>query len=152
MPNCDMCGKDADLFLANIEETELSVCQSCARYGKVIKRIQPVVKQEKKSKITEKEPEPEIVEKIVEDYAQKIRRVREQLGLSHKEFARKINEKESWLHNIETGKYEPSIKIARKLERILGIKLVEEIKDEKENIKLKTKKEEFTIGDFIKNN
>ena len=145
-----MCGRNSELFLANIEGTELNVCQNCAKYGRIIKKIQQVIKIEKKLKSIEKENKPEIIETIVEDYSQKIRKAREKLGLSYEDFAKKINEKESWLHNIETGKYEPSIKIARKLEKLFGIKLVEESEDKKDKINLKTKKEEFTIGDFIK--
>src|SRR3989338_8945498 len=98
MPNCDMCGRNSELFLANIEGTELNVCQNCAKYGRIIKKIQQVIKIEKKLKSIEKENKPEIIETIVDDYSQKIRKAREKLGLSYEDFAKKINEKESWLH------------------------------------------------------
>ena len=68
-----MCGRNSELFPANIEGTELNVCQNCAKYGRIIKKIQKVIKIEEKLKSIEKENKPEIIETIVDDYSQKIR-------------------------------------------------------------------------------
>jgi len=148
---CDLCGKETNLFLADIEGTELNVCSGCAMFGKVIKEIK-VEEEEKPKKEGIGETaveEKEIIDSIVSDYAKIIREKREQLGLKQKDFAEKISEKESLVHNLETEKFEPSIKLARKLERFLKIQLVETIEVEKEKPK-QGKDDVLTIGDVIK--
>lgn len=149
---CDICGKDKELVIALIEGTEINVCNDCAKFGKTIKKIRPEQKKKQlpsstglaKEKILEKEK----VSDIVENYASIIRNAREKLGLTQKEFAKKINEKLSMVHNLETGKHEPSLKLAEKLEKILHIKLIEEYEEEKPAMQ-KSRDSAFTLGDFI---
>lgn len=145
-----MCGKEAELYAALVEGTELSVCGNCCKFGKILRKIKiEEPKKKKKDKPIKKPEEPVIVQAIVEDYAQMIRKAREKLCLNQKDFARKISEKESLVHNFETGKIEPSLKIALKLEKMLGIKLIEEVEETEEKTS-KIKPEGFTIGDIIK--
>ena len=85
----------------------------------------------------------------VPDYDQIIRKAREKRGLSQKDFANKLNEKESIVQKMETKTFKPSIKMAEKLQRILGIKLIETV--EMEKVKQgKTESGVRTIGDMIK--
>ena len=145
---CDMCGSPGKLFKTIVEGTELSVCQECSRFGKVVGIIKqsttrPIAKAESEK------PETEVMELLVEDYAEKIRKKRESLGLNQKEFAKKLNEKESLIQKIESGHFEPSIGLAKKISRILQIKLVEEYEERHEN-QPRPKLEGFTLGDFIK--
>ena len=37
--NCDMCGRDTQLFKADIEGTILNVCGNCSRFGKIIETL-----------------------------------------------------------------------------------------------------------------
>ncbi|MAG08060.1 TIGR00270 family protein [Candidatus Woesearchaeota archaeon] len=147
---CDLCGKETNLFLADIEGTELNVCSNCSKFGRVIKEIRAEEKEKKpkeeKNQITE---EPEIIDSIVADYAEIIRKKREQLGLKQEDFAKKISEKESTVHHLEIGKLEPSIELARKLERLLKINLIETIEVEQEKTK-QEKSDVLTIGDILK--
>ena len=148
---CDLCGTETEnLFRAIVEGTELNVCKNCAKYGKVIEK-KPVRAIEEKKEYAKKpaEPEKEIIQVIVPDFAQRIKNKRESLGLKQKEFAKKISEKESLIHNLETGSFEPSISLAVKLERFLKIKLIEEY-EEKHQEGSKTETDGFTIGDLIK--
>ncbi len=147
--NCDMCGKKGELYAVLVEGTELNLCSNCSKFGNVLKKIIKEEPRKKKRKTTEKPEEPVISQLIVGDYAEKIRKSREKLGLNQKDFAKKISEKESLLSAFETGKIEPSLKAAQKLEKLLKIKLIEEVEEKKEKIS-QTKSEEFTIGDFIK--
>lgn len=148
---CELCGKETNLFKAVIEGTELKVCKECAGFGEIIGKIRPPVKEKKKKAVKEKEESPEIVQVMVPDYAKKVKTAREGLGLKQEGLAKKINEKESVIHKIETGHYEPNITLARKLERFLKIKLVEEQQIEKTEKKRKDLAAEgFTIGDIIK--
>ncbi len=62
---------------------------------------------------------------LVEGFGQAIKRARDQRQWHQRELAQKLNEKESIISKIETGKFEPDAKLARKLEKLLGIKLIE---------------------------
>jgi putative transcription factor len=70
------------------------------------------------------------------------------LGIKQEDAAKKLSEKVSILHNLETGRREPSIPLARKLENFYGIKLIEVSKEEKIE-KSKSNSEEITLGDVI---
>lgn len=145
---CDVCGSEKNLVRAIIEGTELVACSCCARFGKILGPV-VVETKEKKKPVKREVPEEEVLEVIVPDFQKIIRRKRESMGLKQEDFAKKINEKLSVVHKIETGEFKPTIDMARKLERILGVRLVEEYKEEYkkgENSKL----EEVTIGDIIK--
>ena len=147
---CDMCGTETEgLFKTNIEGSELNVCENCSKFGKVISEVR--IKEIKPKKVKEDKtygPENEIVFVIVEDYAEKIRKRREELGLKQEDFAKKINEKQALIHKIETGHFEPSVELTRKIERFLKVRLIEK----KEVVHEKASKEKegyFTIGDII---
>ena len=149
--NCDLCGKvNESLNRTLIENVELNVCSACSKFGKVLEPIKrPSAKEQHKQLIRLHDEKEEKIELLVEDFAEIIKKRRESIGLTQKDFAKKINEKESTVHNIETGAMEPQLSLARKLERILGVRLVEEHEERHENIK-KQKGEGFTLGDFIK--
>ncbi len=87
---------------------------------------------------------------IVEDYAEKIRRARQRLGWSQAVLAQKVREKENVIKRIEAGRLKPSIELARRLEKILGITLLEPIVDEYTESYSSRNEDYFTIGDFIK--
>ena len=152
--NCDLCGKkDESLNRALIEGVELDVCLACSKFGKVIapvKRYSPkeqhkMVQRAQQNSVQKEEK----MELLAENYDEIIKKRREFMGLSQKDFAMKLNVKESTIHHIETGAFEPPLEMARKLEKFLGVKLVEE--HEEKHIAQKAKREEgFTLGDFIR--
>src|SRR3989338_4977363 len=63
-----------------------------------------------------------------QDYSQLIKEAREKLGLRQDEFGIQISEKVSIVHKIESGHMTPSIQLAKKLQKLLGLRL-----DEKNN-------------------
>ncbi len=144
--NCDLCGKiDEKLTRALIEGIELNVCSSCSKFGKVIGTI----KKDSAKQIKKEIPKEEKIELVVENYANIIRKKRESMGLTQKDFANKINEKETTIHKIETGALTPPLPLARKLEKALGVRLLEEYEERHETSKGK-RIVGFTLGDFIK--
>ncbi|MBD3361495.1 TIGR00270 family protein [Candidatus Woesearchaeota archaeon] len=147
--NCEMCGKEGELFKTIIEGTELIVCSSCAKHGKVLKSLRPIIEKKKEEKKIIKEKKPEITEKLISDYGRKIRKARVKKDMTQEKFARQLNIKESLLTKIENSSFKPSIPLARKLEKLLKIKLVEETAEEKIQI-TKGETEAVTIGDLIK--
>ncbi len=115
-----------------IEGAKITVCQNCAQHGKKIVKKTPAIPQRKvepynkttKSKPIKSRIEPQSELEIVVDYTTKIREVRQSMGLNQDQFAQKLNEKPSLLKRIETGKAKPSIKLAKKIEKVYGIKLI----------------------------
>ncbi|MEM4263660.1 MAG: multiprotein bridging factor aMBF1 [Candidatus Woesearchaeota archaeon] len=152
--NCDICGRDAPLYTILVEGSELKVCERCSSTGKIIKKPEialPIKKSNKQEPIKKAKTVKELVETIVEDYATRIRKAREKTGMTQKEFAKKINEKESIVHKLETGSFEPPVALAKKLEKLLKIKLIEQTEQEKEIVQEKKEKSEgLTIGDILK--
>lgn len=155
---CDLCGtKREEVFRAVIEGTELNVCSECARYGRVVGKRAIAAEPGKPLGLNERgrplvpasAPKKEALMVIVPDFADRVKNKRESLGLKQKEFAKLISEKESLVHNVETGSFEPSIELARKLERFLRIKLVEEYEEEHTVGMPRTKDGELTIGDLL---
>jgi len=129
---CEMCGKEEKLVVAIIEDVKMNVCSECAKFSSRTLRepVEPALEAPKRKKRI-KETKEEIVEMIIPDFSKKIRKAREKLGLDQEKFGEKVGLKESIIHKMETGDYTPSIDIARKLERLLQIKLVIEYKEEK---------------------
>lgn len=140
--HCELCGKEKELVYAIIEGVELKVCNDCARHGKVLIKPKPIIK---KSRIETEMP----MYDYVENFAQLIKKKREELGLRQEELAIKINERTSLVHKIESGQMKPSLDVAKKLEKFFGIKIIKELKEEKVSLS-PTKTKEFTIGDLIK--
>ena len=149
MPNCDLCGRETERLVdAIVEGAMLSVCEHCSRFGHVVVVEKPEVvekKPEKKIIVEEKEE----LELIVQDYAERIKKARENLSLKQKQLASNIGEKESMIHKLESGHIKPSIVLAKKLENFLKIKLIEKYEEPKEK-ELDFEDREITIGDLIK--
>ncbi|MBW3004231.1 multiprotein bridging factor aMBF1 [Candidatus Woesearchaeota archaeon] len=149
--NCEMCGKQAELYTATIEGINLKVCERCAGHGKIIAKAKPkIIPRKIKRAAIQKPVETELVEAVLEDFAKRIRDARTKAGMTQKEFAKKINEKESLLHKMETGSFIPSIPTAKKLEKVLKIKLTEQREEEKVVMPKTGKGGAMTIGDILK--
>jgi putative transcription factor len=152
---CDMCGKEDRLFIAEVEGTELKVCKNCASFGKLkgaAKSLQPEKKSKKKEQnidnLHKEEQKKEIILRIMQGYGLIVKNAREKLGLKQEELAKKINEKISIVHSIETERHEPSISLAEKIEHHLHIKLIEQYEETHETFK-RDLRSQLTIGDLI---
>lgn len=144
---CEICGRNEAKQDAVVEGAIVGVCDNCSRYGKVV----PIkTKEIEVSKpIPKKLPEEEILEFVIPNYSEKIKTAREKLGLKQKELAEKIHEKESLIHKLESAQLIPDLKLAKKLENALKIRLVETYKQEY-NKNLNFKSKSLTIGDLVK--
>jgi putative transcription factor len=72
----------------------------------------------------------------VEDYGRKLRDAMASQGISRKDFAQRIGERENLVARIESQKIIPEMKVIQKIERELEISLTEE-------------PEEVKISDFV---
>ncbi len=145
---CDLCGSDGKLYLAEIEGTRLNVCKKCSSFGEIIKKQKPKIKQQKPKIPDIEEP----MEVVIENYPELIKKNRETMELKQKELARKIAEKESVIHKLESGSIEPNLELAKKLEKALNINLIQKEKIEKISKKTKNESAAVTIGDLLKKN
>ena len=123
--SCDICGRSPVRAQILVEGAKLLACGACMGSGKVLQRFHeepqgggPVMDAPR--------PAPELGgEDIVDDWAIVIRHARDGVKLPLAVVAERISEKESYLDAIESGRLMPSLVVARKLEKELGIKLIE---------------------------
>ena len=146
--NCEMCGDFSDkLIKIRVSGAILNVCPKCAKFGDPVeekklnkisenitikfpeKKINVVTykKPFKKSVTSRKPVRKENIEEldVVEDYANLIKNKREEMQMTQDDLAKKIFERKNVLSNIERGELLPDIITARKLEKVLNIKLLE---------------------------
>ena len=85
---------------------------------------------------------------IVSDYAQRVKRARERLGWTQRMLAQKVKVSENVIRRIEAGTLTPSIDLAKRLEKVLGIKLLEPIVEEEEEYNGGKSGFYLTLGDI----
>jgi putative transcription factor len=69
---------------------------------------------------------------LVSNYNVLIRQARENMGLTQADLAMLIGEKESIVRRLESGRMAPTLELAKKIEKVLKIRLYEEIRQEQE--------------------
>ena len=147
IPECTLCGKKVEkVFKIEVEGSVIEVCKSCGKYGNIIEEIKPRV--EKVFVEKQKPQELEEPEKILKpNYGQLIIQARKKIRLERKEFAMKINEKESVIRRVETQQMTPNEKLRKKIERFLEISLTEVY--EEKRIESRVRKGTLTLGDIV---
>ncbi len=151
MEVCEICGrKTSKPYAVFIEGARVVVCESCA---KRYKNAEPLYALEKRVKRVARRPQKRLEERtfeIVDDFGKIIRKEREKRGLKIEELAKAIAEPESEIRKIEREELTPDLKVARKLEKFLGVQLVMEITEEElENKQVTGEKERLTLGDIV---
>ncbi|MEM4731390.1 MAG: multiprotein bridging factor aMBF1 [Sulfolobales archaeon] len=155
-----MCGRlvlRREMKVIYVENVKLSVCQSCysrlAR-GDVAREIEEATKaQTRRPRVSsDKKPEERVLDEyeVVPDYADRVRQARERLGLTQKALADMVKESENTIKRIESGRLVPTIALARKLESVLSIKLLEPVVDSAQaQLPNPAKMKELTLGDIV---
>ncbi len=142
---CDICGKTTNhIHKIFLEGSIVNACESCKHLGKEIKDHHNL--QEKHSKSYDVEEEE--IEDLVENYGKIIEKEIIKRYSSLENFCKKYSMSCSYLHKIIREELKPTIEEARRLEKILHIKLVikERITQEIKN----QKNEPLKLGMFIK--
>lgn len=127
---CEICGKKiiGRPIRTKIDGSVMQTCQDCSKFGKVQREPQRTGK----PTTTPRRPRfTEPSQEVLEDFNTVIRLAREKKGWSREDLAEKIYEKVSVINRIESGRMIPDIKLARKLERILKVRLLEKVELEK---------------------
>jgi len=159
---CEMCGETIRGIpkLIRVEGAELQVCTRCGKFGTEVQqprrtdvqqpsarpaqgtRAQPMMvpAQRKRDMFDYMEGD------IVEDYAERIKNARMEKGLSQKDLALQMMERELLIKKIEKGDLIPEEEVRKKLEKVLGIKLVDVLTNDAE--KKTQAKITNTLGDL----
>jgi len=151
---CNLCGSKTErLFETMIEGASMNVCDNCAKLGKVIQEIsqEPEETSEENMYVRESrfEHNNKIINVLVPDYGRRVKNAREQKGFKQEKLANLLAIKESLLHNIESGHFEPNDELISKIEKYLHITLQEQIEDKKVIIQ-HSESTPMTLGDMIK--
>ncbi len=134
---CEMCGVQGVTKVTLIEGSQLNVCKTCAKYG----TAKPIERERRETVRIEYE--------LVPNFIEEIKSAREKSGFSQSQFAQQLGEKESTYQKWELGTLYPSIPVARKIERRLGLKLVQPLSQE-DIVLTSTNSEEPTLADMVK--
>jgi len=145
---CEICGKKiiGKPIRVKIEGSIMDVCVDCSKFGKIQRQI--TEKPKKPPRRISRGIEP--IYEILEDYNMIIREAREKRGWSREDLAKKINEKVSVIHRIEAARMEPDIKLAKKLEKILNIRILEKFEEEETPDLRRGSFKGTTIGDIAR--
>ena len=146
---CEMCGKKtAKTTKIRVDGEILNVCDDCARFGKPVDAVRsfnslssehsenpkPVTMPEKprtysaplRSKPVYRKPKEDLEAMDIDpDYAIIIKEAREKLSWTQEELAKKLQERKNVLSSIERGELMPDRRIARKMEKLLEVKLIQ---------------------------
>jgi putative transcription factor len=161
---CEMCGDTirGAPKLVRVEGAELSVCSKCEKFGTEVQQVRRTdLRAPQKGTAARSAPAPagrappvrykrdmfDFMEgDVVDDYAARIRHAREEKGLSQKDLAMQLKEKEHLIRKIENSDLIPEEGVRKKLEKALGIRLIDAMVSEDE--KKVSSKLAPTLGDL----
>ena len=159
---CELCGKNVHRTREmSVEGTMLMVCNDCSKFGvepgasAKKKKGQPIPAtirerlEARQKRMTERDIYAGDVLDLAADYSGLIRNARKKRGMSQEDLGRAVAEKVSVIKKIENGQMRPNEGLVKKLERALGIDLMEKAGDIPVEHKT-TKAKALTLGDLIK--
>ncbi|MFH1470792.1 MAG: multiprotein bridging factor aMBF1 [Candidatus Micrarchaeota archaeon] len=148
MAECEVCGRESQLYTVEIDRARLRVCFDCSKSGKLIEAPRPPAKP-KNPYFQHAQSRPSTELDIVPDYGLRIKSAREKMHITRDVLAEMINEKQSFLDRVESERTLPTETLGKKLERALGITLYEEV-GVGSSSSSKIEKKGLTLGDVIK--
>jgi putative transcription factor len=144
--NCELCGRAITRYHeVIIDGVVMKVCDDCAKYGKEIKKKVVTIRSEQPIRQPQKQgimnnqfvpsPSPkrkpslnvDDSEEPVENFGMMIKKKREEMRLSQEELALKLQEKKNLIAKIEREEIKPDRQTARKIEKLMGIKIIEKV-------------------------
>ncbi len=158
---CEICGADAkDLQEVIFAGTRVLACRKCIREHRltVVKRRVDKIRDSllnvrRNTRPSRRVRVPKTVDyELVEDYGRIIKAARERSGLTQEDLARHVGVKLSYIKKVEQGKLVPELSIAKKLEKVLGVKILVEAEDlQIEDMHVSEADESgLTLGDYLK--
>jgi putative transcription factor len=158
---CELCGRECKgCREVIIDGAKMYVCPECIKYSEGVvqtESVQPSSPPQAKRIIVPKTKKPErdifkdkaMEKELVSNWNQRIEDARKKKGLTREELGFKIGERTVTIAKLEHGDLRPSDQMIAKLEKELGISLMEEVKAVPTGTQMRTQGG-FTLGDFIK--
>ncbi len=158
---CELCGRECKgCREAIIDGAKMYVCPDCIKYSEGVVPSEPVRQpspyQASRTIVPRaKKPERDIFKdkamekELVLDWNHRIEEARKQKGLTREQLGFRIGERTVTIAKLEHGDLRPSDQMIAKLEKELGISLMEDVKVVPAGSQVKTRAG-FTLGDFIK--
>lgn len=153
---CELCGDTihGSPKRVNIEGAVLQVCLKCARLGVEVAQPRPAAPG-RRAPAAPAAPQRKgrdvfdlMVGEVVDDFGERIKRARLDKNWTQKDLANEIKEREILIKKIEKGDLIPEDQVRVKLEKALGISLLDVSEDEIKS--QKTGRISTTLGDIIK--
>jgi putative transcription factor len=161
MAECEMCGKKVGTRRYMVEGTVMNLGLECAKYGTPMDAPAPAGSQaavqqgleRRAQRMTSRSVYEQEQWVVVDDYGPRIHKAREAKGLSHEQLGNKVSARVPELKHIESGKLRPGDDLAKKLEKELGITLMEKVEGPPpavSGVKKAGAGAGLTIGDLLK--
>ena len=153
---CELCGNECvSCKSAIVDGVKMMLCPNCLRHGKSVappvaqpsSGRAPVISRSSKPRV--KDVYKDMDKELVSDWNEKIINARKKKGLSREDLGFKIGERTVTIAKMENGDLRPSDKVVAKLEKELGITLIEAVKEVKP-VSTGSRSAGLTLGDFIK--
>jgi len=153
--SCELCGRESKgCKVAIVDGVKMMLCPDCLRHGEGGKEIAPTSSRVERAvfqrikKSSQKDIYKDMEKELVSNWPDVIKEARKKKGLSREELGFKIEERTVTISKVENGDLRPSDKMIAKLEKELGISLLEKVKEVSTTHHSSTG---MTLGDFIKN-
>ncbi len=154
---CEICGAEikGKAYKVVVDRSELIVCWRCAnRVGSIVEVLDLNVPRKKVIKKSfsyksMRSKKPSFVEEVVEDYSERIKEARNKIGITRDVLAAMVGEKVSTIRRIEEGTLQPTLNLAKKLEKVLKIRLIEKYQEEEEYDYSSDSSYDITLGDIV---
>ncbi len=152
---CELCGRECFCKPASIDGVKMMLCPDCMRHGTVIKIEKPPAAVQKvflgkTTKPRVKDIYKDMDKELVSNWNDIIKDARKKKGLSREELGFKISERTVTIAKIENGDLRPSDEMVKKLEKELGITLIEKVESASPISMGSGSRKGLTLGDFIK--
>ena len=152
---CELCGMESSgCRPALVDDVRMMLCPGCMKHGTGVKDVVHVDVQKsilgRIKRPRERDVYVEMDKELVSGWNDLIKRARKKKGLSREKLGFNIGERTITISKIENGDLRPSDEVVGKLEKELGITLVEKAK-EVANIPSSSRSGSgLTLGDFLK--
>ncbi len=153
--SCELCGRDCKgCRVAVVDGVRMMLCPDCIKHGESVREVSKTpanVERFVSQRVRKSAPKDiykNMDKELVSNWPKVIKEARKKKGLSREELGFKIGERTVTISKIENGDLRPSDKVIAKLEKELGILLLEEVKQVSSG--QTSSSAGFTLGDFIK--
>ena len=154
-PRCEICGRkiEGEVYRRVVEGAKLIVCRRCAKYGEASWEPEPHAKASRRAPSVRRAKSKDMLEeveryRVVEGYGRIVKEARERMGLSPKELAERLGEKESVIKRIEREELVPDMVLVGKLRTVLRVELLAPSEEVKPPAQPKPRKP--TLGELVK--